>query len=336
MIGQARRWLLTVVFLAVVGCGSDSPAPPTNPSPAPTESQTRIITLTGDISFGTVQVNTTADRVLTIGNSGNSLMTVSGLTGPGGYSANWTSGTIAAGASQAVTVRFSPTEERTYSGTLTVNANHSAGTNAMAISGTGGPPPGPRTQFGNGQFLVNTQIAPGRYFADPVAGCYWERQKGASGSFDDIIANDFVGDNLLQIVVDILPSDFAFETDSDCGTWFTTPRRGFAANISPGTWLVGSQVAPGTYQSNVSDGCYWERVRNFEGVFGSILANDFIPTASARLVEIRLGDVGFSTDGECGTWTPVTSAQPNSVTDSTSLDRMRRNRELHRAGWPRR
>jgi hypothetical protein len=77
-------------------------------------------------------------------------------------------------------------------------------------------------------------------------------------------------------------------------------------------------------------------VRNFEGVFGSILANDFIPTASARLVEIRSGDVGFSTDGECGTWTPVTSAQPNSVTDSTSLDRMRRNRELHRAGWPRR
>ena len=49
--------------------------------------------------------------------------------------ASWTSGTIAAGASQAVTIRFSPTAAGAYSGTVVVNGDQTAGTNSLAISG---------------------------------------------------------------------------------------------------------------------------------------------------------------------------------------------------------
>jgi hypothetical protein len=86
---------------------------------------------------------------------------------------------------------------------------------------------------GPGQWLVRTQIAPGRYFGSPASGCYWERQKGLSGSLSDVLANEFVGFNALQWIVDIMPTDLAFETDSDCGTWSTTPRPA-PSGIPPG------------------------------------------------------------------------------------------------------
>ena len=105
---------------------------------------------------------------------------------------SWTSGTIAPGASQAATIRFAPTEERTYSGTITVNADHTSGTNTMAISGTGTRPAGPRTQFGAGQDLVNADIWAGRYYSAPSDGCYWERLRDFSGRISGVIANDFI------------------------------------------------------------------------------------------------------------------------------------------------
>jgi hypothetical protein len=50
--------------------------------------------------------------------------------------ASWLSGTIAAGGSQTVTIRFEPTTAATYSGTLTVNGDQTSGTNTIAISGS--------------------------------------------------------------------------------------------------------------------------------------------------------------------------------------------------------
>ena len=93
-----------------------------------------------------------------------------------------------------------------------------------------------------------------------------------------IIANDFVGFNADQLIVDISGSDKAFSTDSDCGTWFQTPRRPAQSTITLGTWLVGNQIAPGIYRANVQSGCYWERLRSFGGQLGEVLANDFIKT----------------------------------------------------------
>lgn len=168
--------------------------------------------------------------------------------------------------------------------------------------------PPPPTQFGPGVYLVGRDIAPGRYYADPAVGCYWERLSGLGGTTSEILANDFVAFNSAQSVVDILPSDLAFSTDADCGIWFSTPRHGPQASIPPGSWLVGAQVAPGTYSATVQAGCYWERVTNFTNNLSSIIANNFIPTASLQYVAIAPGDVGFKTDGDCGVWTRVVAA----------------------------
>ncbi len=78
-------------------------------------------------------------------------------------------------------------------------------------------PPGPKTTFGNGQYRVGTDIAPGTYVAPGGSGCYWERQATfGGGSVGDIIANDlsFGG----QVVVTIAATDRGFKTSS-CGIW---------------------------------------------------------------------------------------------------------------------
>ena len=178
------------------------------------------------------------------------------------------------------------------------------------------PVPSPPTgvSFGPGQWFVNTQIAPGRYYSDPVSGCYWERQRGLTGSINDAIANEFIGFNARQWIVDIASTDLAFETDSDCGTWFSTPRHGFQGNvIPPGMWLVGAQIAPGTYAVSAGSGCYWERLRGFSGSFAEIIDNEFVSGASQQLVSILGSDVGFNTDGDCGTWTRIND--PRTVSD---------------------
>jgi hypothetical protein len=261
-----------------------------------------VIGLSGSLAFGDVEVGTTKDAQVTISNGGSTTLTVSGMTGPSGYTASWTSGTIAAGASQPVSVRFSPTAEQAYNGTLTVNADHTSGTNTISVSGRGVRPPGPRTQFGAGRYLVGTDIAPGRYYSDPRSGCYWERLSGLGGSLGEIIANEFIGDDPSQWIVDIAASDRAFSTDGECGTWFNTPRSGARATITSGVWLVGSQITPGIYRSTVSSGCYWERKRGFGGTLSDIIDNDFIGAAGPQRVEVRPSDVGFQSDSECGTW----------------------------------
>ena len=157
---------------------------------------------------------------------------------------------------------------------------------------------GPQTTFGPGQYLVGTDIAAGSYYTDPGGGCYWERLRGLGGTVSDIIAKEFIGHNAGQEVVDILPSDLAFGTRAACGTWFDSPRSGGSPNsISPGNWLVGSQVLPGTYVSIVGTGCYWERLRDFTGESSGIIANDFVPDAGQQFVTIGGSDVGFQTDG---------------------------------------
>lgn len=125
--------LAVLALTALLFSCSDSPTTPTDPPPT----TTRIIRLEATLEFGEIPIGTTADRTLRIYNSGNAPLAVTGLTGPSGYTASWTSGTIAPGASEGVTVRFSPTAAQAYNGTLTVTANHTSGGNTTPISGRG-------------------------------------------------------------------------------------------------------------------------------------------------------------------------------------------------------
>lgn len=195
-------------------------------------------------------------------------------------------------------------------------------------------PPGPLTQFGAGQFLVGSQIAAGRYYTNPIGdSCYWERQSGLGGTFAEIIANEFTSFDSPQVIVDILSSDRAFESSS-CGTWFNTPRHGAQASIVPGRWLVGAQVAAGTYRANALSGCYWERTRDFTRNFSAIIANNFTNSAGQQLVTISASDVGFYASLECGTWTRIAALLSPSTRQDPGDIQSNREQYRRRAGGP--
>jgi hypothetical protein len=99
---------------------------------------TRIISLGGNLAFGSVTVGASARSTLTINNTGNSITTISSISYPSGFSGNW-SGKISAGSSQPVTVTFSPSSATNYGGTVTVNSDMTSGVNTITASGTGVP-----------------------------------------------------------------------------------------------------------------------------------------------------------------------------------------------------
>jgi hypothetical protein len=127
-----------LLAMMAVACGDDGPSSPTSPTPTP--ATTRIIALSGNLAFGEVAVGSSRDATLTIRNTGNAVLTITSLTAPSDLAdlltADWTSGQVAAGASQAVTIRFAPAQPGSYSGTLAVNGDQTSGTNTIAVSAT--------------------------------------------------------------------------------------------------------------------------------------------------------------------------------------------------------
>ncbi len=98
---------------------------------------TRIISLSGDLNFSPVLVNSSSQLVLTITNSGNSVMTISSISFPAGLNGDITSGALVPGATTNVTVTFSPTDSILYSGQITVNSDATSGVNSVNVSGQG-------------------------------------------------------------------------------------------------------------------------------------------------------------------------------------------------------
>jgi hypothetical protein len=98
---------------------------------------TKVISLTGNLSFEDLQVGETSTKVLTINNNGNTQLSVTDISLPIGFSANWISGAIAANESKNVTITFSPVARQVYSGIITVTSDATSGINAIEMSGTG-------------------------------------------------------------------------------------------------------------------------------------------------------------------------------------------------------
>jgi hypothetical protein len=169
--------------------------------------------------------------------------------------------------------------------------------NLITVNVGGGPVPGAGT-IAAGQWTVNGDIAPGRYFTDPRPNCYWERQ-GAAG----VIASELIEDDQAQRIVEILPTDVGFSTSEECGTWSSAPPRA-PGGIPLGVWLVGGQIQPGTYGVNAAPGCYWARLRDFFQSPNSVIEADFNPSASTQVVTIEESDAGFQND-RCGIWVRI-------------------------------
>jgi hypothetical protein len=129
------------------------------------DSDTRVISVSGDLAFGDVQVGTTATRPMTISNIGTSVLTVSGISYPNGFSGAW-SGSIGPGGSQLVSVTFAPTLATSYTGSITVNSDSTGGMNTINVSGrgvAGSNRPGPfgkiNPPFGSMEQPTNTTLS---------------------------------------------------------------------------------------------------------------------------------------------------------------------------------
>lgn len=297
----ARHLAIVALLLGLSACGGGgsngaggSPAPTPTPTPTPPTTFTLQGQVSEEAPFGDTKIPGAKVEFIDGANAGKSAI----ADANGNYA-------ITGLAQGGFTVRASAAGylENSTGITLTSDLTRNFG---LAVAG-------PRKKFGPGQYRVNSDIAAGRYYAVPSAGCYFERQSGFGGTLDDIIANEFLGFDAGQWIVDIKSTDLGFETDPDCGIWYNTPRAGTQAPVRAGMWLVGLQVRPGTYRASTSPGCYWERLRNFSNTLGGVIANDFVAGGGSKIVSIRSSDAGFRTDDDCGDWTRTGGLLPESA-----------------------
>src|SRR5918993_1311881 len=148
-----------------------------------------------------------------------------------------------------------------------------------------------RTSFGPGQYRVPVDIAVGRYYSDPANGCHFARVRSFGGAPSEAIVDVTLQFDAGQWIVDLLATDAGFVTDANCGFRVTTPRRGLLTSITPGMWIVGAQITPGTYRAATSSqGCYWKRLSNFTGGIDAIIASAIASSSGAQLVTIANTD----------------------------------------------
>lgn len=98
---------------------------------------TRILEFTPLLAFGEVEMGRTEMRSLTLRNSGNRPLTISGLTITANFSGNY-SGIIPPGGSTQVPIAFSPSATGIYSGTIAVESDATSLTNEIQLTGLGG------------------------------------------------------------------------------------------------------------------------------------------------------------------------------------------------------
>jgi hypothetical protein len=72
-----------------------------------------------------------------------------------------------------------------------------------------------KTTFGDGMYIVGTDLEPGTYKSSGETGCYYARLSGFGNTISDIIANDNTN---AAATVTIAPGDKGFQSTS-CGTW---------------------------------------------------------------------------------------------------------------------
>lgn len=72
--------------------------------------------------------------------------------------------------------------------------------------------------------------------------------------------------------------------------------------VGDGVWKVGLEVEAGTYTTTVPDttpGCYWARLKAFDGEPASIIRNGLIQQGGKGRLTINSKDVGVEFSGEC-------------------------------------
>ena len=160
--------------------------------------------------------------------------------------------------------------------------------------------------FGPGMQLVGDDIQQGLYRAEVANSlfplCTWSRLSGLDGGLDSIIAIKIINKGFTY--VRIKETDLAFESSGCTDFTLHQPGTSPAVQFGSGTYLVGTDIHPGLYKSQVGGGlipfCSWSRLRDVDGSFGSVIATDIV-ISGQTLAEIDATDFAFETSG-CQTW----------------------------------
>ena len=118
----------------VTATADGSPPPP--PLPPTPLSVTRVVQLSGTLSFGRKNLGSNSYKTLVIANTGNSPLTITSMKYPAGFGGRW-AGTIQPGATKSVRVLFHPTSKRFYAGWVVITSDATDGTTNRRITGTG-------------------------------------------------------------------------------------------------------------------------------------------------------------------------------------------------------
>jgi hypothetical protein len=160
--------------------------------------------------------------------------------------------------------------------------------------------PLPRAAFGDGTNLVPDDVAPGTYRTVAYTEeCYWVRLSGFEGGLEDWVSSG-IGPG--YHVVTIGPTDDGFDSH-ECGAWTADlgPVTRTTQEFGEGTYIVGTDLEPGTWTAESGDNCYWARLSGFGGTEAEIIQQGLAAEGVRPTVTITDTDSGFSSNG-CGTW----------------------------------
>ena len=154
-----------------------------------------------------------------------------------------------------------------------------------------------RRTIDSGTHKIGTDIEPGIYAgtagADVSEWCSWRRLSGVTGDSDEILAIEIEQG---QFYVEILPTDKYFKVACEITRLADWPIPDeHPTNIERGMYLVGRDIAPGTYAgtagADTEDWCSWRRLSGITGDSDEILAIEI--EQSSFYVTIEPTDYAF-------------------------------------------
>ena len=176
--------------------------------------------------------------------------------------------------------------------------------------------------FGNGTWAVETEIPAGTYAADVPedSTCFWSRLSAFNGEPTAFVTTDFtVG----RSITTVQPFDVGFYSDG-CGFWnlvsFVADLENVGGNtqFEDGVYIVGRDIAPGTYVSLQIEGeiCFWSRLTGFDG--DPFKRMNIYASEGQAIATILPSDAGFRSFG-CGGWNAIDERSPmmRSFSDGT-------------------
>ena len=154
----------------------------------------------------------------------------------------------------------------------------------------------------DGVWLVGEEISPGIYAAPGGSRglpCQWTRFSGLGGSLSEEIFGQVLYGGGRQLV-EINESHVGFGTYG-CGEWIPVSEVvTILTSIEDGTWLVGEEIIPGTWEAPGSWRCSWDRLRSVSPYDKPGIEKGL--GAGQQVVEIEESDFAFHTQN-CGVWT---------------------------------